>query len=321
MARPQKNGLDYFPFDVGLFHDKKVKLIKGEFGTNGVLILIYLFCSIYEENGYFKKWSKDDSILVSDEIGCGCSSGTIAEVVKGCLRRSLFDKDMFDKFSILTSSGIQRRFIRAASQREDIQIIQEYWLLNMEDKKDVPLSVFNKISFKSISTSGSIDKTNFNGVKTYGNHKSKVKESKEKEINTTPLPPSGEQEEIKRETKKSENKDKLNKIWSEHRDRLSSNIRKKILEWIEYKKEKGKSYKPKGLNSLLVQLEKKLKIYDESVVIEIIDESMASNYQGILWDKLRKGGNEFGSSRTYSNVEKLDSNGEKSTRQSFGTIL
>ena len=32
MARPRKQGIDYFPFDVDFFEDDKVALIEAEFG-------------------------------------------------------------------------------------------------------------------------------------------------------------------------------------------------------------------------------------------------------------------------------------------------
>ena len=189
MARPLRDGVDYFPFDVGMLRDPKVKLIKGEFGALGVLVLITIMSSAYEENGYYKEWSDDVCILVSDEVGCGCNFGTVAEIVKGCVRRSLFDEGVLNAFGVLTSAGIQRRFLRAASKRDDIQIFQEYWLLDINDRKDFPASMLNKIAFKSVKTPG-------NPVKTPGNPKSKakqskVKESKGKEI-TEGAPPVGD---------------------------------------------------------------------------------------------------------------------------------
>ena len=33
MARPQKWGLDYFPFDVDFFEDAKLSIIRNEFGS------------------------------------------------------------------------------------------------------------------------------------------------------------------------------------------------------------------------------------------------------------------------------------------------
>ena len=36
MARPNKEGLDYFPFDVDFFSDEKIGSISGEFGIKDV---------------------------------------------------------------------------------------------------------------------------------------------------------------------------------------------------------------------------------------------------------------------------------------------
>jgi len=42
VARPEIKGLKYFPFDVGFFRDRKIKLIRGEQGSDGVEV--YLSC-------------------------------------------------------------------------------------------------------------------------------------------------------------------------------------------------------------------------------------------------------------------------------------
>lgn len=180
MARPLRDGVDYFPFDVGALRDSKLRLIKGEFGALGIYVYLYMLCSIYEDNGYYKKWSDDVCILVSEEVGCGCNFKTIAEIVQGLIRRSLFDERVANTFGVLTSAGIQRRYIRAASQRDDIPIIRDYWLLDSDDKKDVPNSILNKITFKSLASNGNPDKTGGNSNKTPDNPQSKVKESKVK---------------------------------------------------------------------------------------------------------------------------------------------
>ena len=39
MARPQKWGLDYFPFDVDFFEDAKLSIIRNEFGSKGEIVL------------------------------------------------------------------------------------------------------------------------------------------------------------------------------------------------------------------------------------------------------------------------------------------
>ena len=57
--------------------------------------------------------------------------------------------------------------------------------------------------------------------------------------------------------------------------------------WLTYKQEKHQRYKPSGLNSLLSQVHKHANTYGEAAVAHAINESMASNYQGIVWDKAK----------------------------------
>ena len=181
MARPLKDGIDYFPLDVGFLQDKKIRLLKGEYGSKGVLVVIQLLCSIYKENGYFSTCDSDDFILVADAVGCGCDANTIEEIVQGCLRRSIFDRGVFEAFGVLTSRGIQRRYLRASSARDNIDMIQEYWLLDINDKKDVPAGISKKITFKNVSLQNNPFKTQINSVNLQNNPQSKVKERKVKE--------------------------------------------------------------------------------------------------------------------------------------------
>lgn len=64
----------------------------------------------------------------------------------------------------------------------------------------------------------------------------------------------------------------------------------KINEWLDYKAEKRQRYKPTGLKSLIAQIEKQAHRYGESAVIALIEDCMAANYQGIIWDKLERSG-------------------------------
>lgn len=180
MARPLKDGIDYFPFDVGFLQDKKIRLIRGEYGAKGVLVVIQLLCSIYRENGYFTTCDNDDCILVADAVGCGCDANTIGEIVQGCLRRSIFDSGVFEAFGVLTSRGIQRRYLRALSTRDNIDIFQEYWLLDINDKKDVPASISKKITFKTVNLQNNPNKIQKNPVNLQKNPLKKSKEKKSK---------------------------------------------------------------------------------------------------------------------------------------------
>lgn len=66
-------------------------------------------------------------------------------------------------------------------------------------------------------------------------------------------------------------------------------LREKIVEWLEYKKQrKDKPYTEIGFKKLLKQIENNTNIYGEQAIVDLIDECMGSNYQGIIFEKLKK---------------------------------
>ena len=66
-------------------------------------------------------------------------------------------------------------------------------------------------------------------------------------------------------------------------------LREKIEEWLEYKKQrKDKQYTEIGFKKLLKQIENNVNIYGEQAIVNLIDECMGNNYQGIIFDKLKK---------------------------------
>lgn len=63
-----------------------------------------------------------------------------------------------------------------------------------------------------------------------------------------------------------------------------------VASWLRYKKQKRQGYQPEGLNSLLSRINKAVGEYGVRAVIDVIEASMSSNYQGILWDRLKDQG-------------------------------
>ena len=65
-------------------------------------------------------------------------------------------------------------------------------------------------------------------------------------------------------------------------------LRGKIEDWLDYKWERKEPYKETGFKSLMTRIEKYTKKFGEEKMIELIDECMASNYKGIIFEKLDK---------------------------------
>lgn len=68
---------------------------------------------------------------------------------------------------------------------------------------------------------------------------------------------------------------------------LSDDLQAKMSEWITYKTEREEPYKEQGMKSLLRQVENNAMQYGDSAVCSLIDECMASNWKGIIFDRLK----------------------------------
>ena len=196
-GRQNKVGLDYFELDCHM--DDKIKLIEAEFGLKGFAIIVKLYQSIYSGYGYYCEWTPDISLLWAMQLGISPSGGgkgfgiatgkvslsdpkgrfgtavdtslsdypdnLINKVIAASIRRDIFSKELFDRYRILTSSGIQKRYLNATSKREKVELKKEYLLISVPvNRKNV---VINSIS------------SGINDISDTGNAQSRVEKSKE----------------------------------------------------------------------------------------------------------------------------------------------
>lgn len=78
----------------------------------------------------------------------------------------------------------------------------------------------------------------------------------------------------------------LNDIIKEYK--FNKELEDKIYLWLQYKKEKKQTYTQTGLKQLLKKIQKDYDTYGEQYVIDSIENSIASNYQGIFAPKTLK---------------------------------
>lgn len=128
MARPRKDGLDYFPVDVNILNDIKTKKLIRSYGTKTVAILIYLLSAIYRDNGYYLQYDDDLKFIVADEFDF--EESFVENVIAKMVEVDFFNKEMFEQHKILTSEGIQKRFFKASERRVSVNILQTYCLIN-----------------------------------------------------------------------------------------------------------------------------------------------------------------------------------------------
>lgn len=70
-------------------------------------------------------------------------------------------------------------------------------------------------------------------------------------------------------------------------ERFSEPALSAVRDWITYKQERREAYKAVGLKSLLTEIENRVKRHGAAAVAEVIRLSMANNWKGIIWDRIK----------------------------------
>ena len=129
MARPIKLGLDYFPLDVDIFMNLKIRKLIKKFGCKGVYIFFTILCDIYK-NGYYLSVDEDYIFDLSDRSGIDIDE--LNKLFDYMTKLGLFNMKLFKSDLVFTSETIQKRFF-LAKQNTFGKIICElpYLLMNV----------------------------------------------------------------------------------------------------------------------------------------------------------------------------------------------
>lgn len=164
-----KSGIDFFPLDVAL--DTKFELIEAEYGLTGFGVIVHLLQEIYGKAGYYIEWTNEVALLFARKIGLGGS--VVSEIVEASVRRGMFDQKIYEKYHVLTSHGIQKRYFEAVSRRKVLEVDANILLVNCAQicpNADIRAKNVNILSKNAdISKQSKVEK-------------SKVEKSKEKDV-------------------------------------------------------------------------------------------------------------------------------------------
>lgn len=135
MARPFQENLKYFSFDVNFFEDKKIRALKGKYGSSGVMAYIYILCQVYKES-YYAEVDEDFILCMSDDLNI--SENATRQILKYLFSRSLLceikDSTLANPVTVVTSKSIQRRYQEAKKEnKRDIFVKAEYWILEKSE--------------------------------------------------------------------------------------------------------------------------------------------------------------------------------------------
>lgn len=289
MARPVKEGLDYYPLNADFMSDIKVRRLIRSFGSKSIGVVIALLGMIYGDKGYYILLNDDVAFIISEQTLE--DEDLVNQIINKLIEIEFFDKNLYEKHRVLTSKGIQKRFISATERRKDVKLITKYNLVNVgnNSSSDVVNVYNNPVNVDNNSTSDVVNVYNNQQRK---EKKRKVKKSKEKQS--------------KEKQSKENTDDSCNAPSAERRVRtfaFESLVVEKYGEdecltdtfrdFAIMRKAIKKPLTERATKVLLGKLDK-LANGDKELVIKILEQSILNNWQSVY--ELKDGVN-YGNSR------------------------
>ena len=163
MARPKAKGVEYFPLDVGFLSDLKIRKIMLSHGPASIAVLIYIFAAIYKDEGYFMSIKDDEISLIA--LDTNLDADYVKQVINRACEVELFSFRIYDNFRILTSEGIQSRYLKITERRKSVKINADINLINVD-------TMYTETRVNVAETRVNVAETRVN---VYKNNKSKEK--------------------------------------------------------------------------------------------------------------------------------------------------
>lgn len=127
MARPIKSGLDYYPLDVDILQDVKIKKLLHQQGGRALAVYVVLLSTIYK-HGYYMDYEDDSAFMLAYDLHE--QEDYVKEVIQYCVDIDLFNRKLFDEYHILTSHSIQERYNSVCRLCKRTSVISKYNLLS-----------------------------------------------------------------------------------------------------------------------------------------------------------------------------------------------
>ena len=143
MARPTAKGVEYFPLNVNFINDLKVRKLLLACGAESIAVLIYLLSTIYKDEGYYVEIHKDEIDLIALDVNV--IPEFVLEVINKACEVRFFDVNLYNNFNILTSKGIQERYLKITERRKNSVVITQFNSINVDNN---PVNVYKSTQSK-----------------------------------------------------------------------------------------------------------------------------------------------------------------------------
>ena len=140
MARPIKEGMDYFSHDTDASSDEKIELLTGIYGNDGYAFYFIMLERIYRNKDFCIDVSdaetKEEMFqILSKKIRLSLEE--FNKILKTSFKYGLFDKKLYEEKGIITSDGIQKRAGTVVAKRIAMQNRYKKKISDAETKEGI----------------------------------------------------------------------------------------------------------------------------------------------------------------------------------------
>lgn len=130
MARPLKEGMDYFPHDTDASNDEKIEALRALHGNDGYAFYFILLERIYRTPNAELDISKP-AVRAALIAKIGVSPDKFEEMLQTAFDVDCLSRSAYEERQVLTSNGIKRR-------AAEVQSMRERWRKQKENREDNP---------------------------------------------------------------------------------------------------------------------------------------------------------------------------------------
>ena len=188
----------------------------------------------------------------------------------------------------VNNNGVMARQIGEMIIPYEIEKIQRDCKWFPIDTVRIALELYKKLGLVFENNDGILAISDFDrmiGSQTYGAEKKELQKARGG-TKVENFPPDKEIKRLRDKDKDNKEKDIDSNIDNKEINwygfEFSEEVKSKIIEWLEYKKEKKQSYKNRGFSAFCKQRYEEILKYGDRYVIEAIDYSMCQNYSGVF---------------------------------------
>ncbi len=140
-GRPKKTGLSYYPLYSTLFDSKKMRDAEDVIDPSGRNLadrllmdkFVMRFFSAIFARGYFLPWDEEQESKMCEQIRNGMNPLFLRPFLNAILEAGILNMEMYIKHNILTSRGIQQKWLHISKQiRRDKPKIEEAYFINSD---------------------------------------------------------------------------------------------------------------------------------------------------------------------------------------------